>query len=219
MSTITTAAPSARMANTRTNGVCACAQLCATLHGAVLFVVQRAHDGWLAFDLAGTTTDTIGGEFEVTRGGPRFQDRIFALHADLGEVRAGRALAIPGGADAFAFGGDLLALVRRAREEGRPRLRLLRGATVLDARGAGRGALRLGPCVAATHALVFDTAPALLQLELGGLVESRAAAGALSGPILRPASCASAARARPTSRSDNAPGRGAAPDSARDRTR
>lgn len=221
MLTITKAAPVVRTASAiqadAAGGACACAHLYATHHGAVLFVVQRAFDGWLAFDLAGTTTDTIGGEFEVTRGGARFQDRIFALHANLGEVRAGRALAIAGGRDAFAFGGDLLALVRRTRAEGRPRLRLLRGATVLDARGAGRGQLQLGRGVSATHALVFDTAPALLPLAIGARVEPNL--GPAREPVLRPVSCANAARARPTSRSDSGPDRGAAQDNVRGRTR
>lgn len=203
-----------------------CARLHATSHGAVLFVVQRAYDGWLAFDLAGTTTDTIGGEFEVTRGGPRFTDRVFALHADLGEVRAGRALAIAGASDAFAFGGDLLALVRRARGESRPRLRLLRGATVLDGPRLRSGALRLGSGVLATHGLVFDTAPALLPLampraagapELSALSDARAVAQRVAQPVAQP--LADAPPARPTRRSDTPRDRAAARGSVPVRTR
>lgn len=147
----------------------AAAHLYAPWTGAVLFVVHRAADGWLAFDLAGPVTDSIeaggaiepsGARLEVTRGGTRHRDRIFALHADLAEVTAGRALAIasPRHGARFALGGDLARLVERARAELVPRLRLFRGLTVLRERDARRGER----VVAATHELVFETAAALV---------------------------------------------------------
>lgn len=135
------------------------AHLYAPWTGAVLFVVHRAADGWLAFDLAGPATDAIDGRMEVTRGGTRHRDRIFALHADLGEVTAGRALAVasPRHAACFALGGDLSALVDRARRELVPRLRLFRGLTVLRARDRGD----VEHALPATHELVFETPAAL----------------------------------------------------------
>lgn len=133
--------------------------------GAVLFVVQRACDGWIALDLAGRTTDEargpVGERFVVSRGGPAHADRFFALHDRIEEVAAGRALAVgaPRGAR-FAFGGDLVDLWRDARFLLAPRLRFFRGLTVLRA-----GDERLERGLAATAELVFDTPPALAPLE------------------------------------------------------
>lgn len=194
--------PRTRIADRRVR--LSCAHLYADGKGAVLFVVRRALDGWLAFDLAGAVTDLVG-PLEVVRGGARFADRVFALHADEGEVRAGRALGVDGGREPFAFGGDLFALVRAAEARMAPRLRLFRGATVLDSRAS------LGEHVTlpATHALVFETPSLVLAhaLEPGARVSDVSAATSrlASSASARGASRAAAhvssnSPARPTSR-------------------
>lgn len=133
------------------------AHLYAPLAGAVLFVVQRAADGWIALDLAGAATDAAregaGAPIVVARGGPAYSERIFALHDRLEEVVAGRALAIgdPHG-PRFAFGGDLLGLLAEARTTAFPRLRLFRGLTVLR-----DGDPRFARGLRATPELVFAT--------------------------------------------------------------
>jgi hypothetical protein len=127
--------------------------------GQVLFLVQRAADGWIALDLAGRTTDAVEARLVVTCGGPAHADRIFLLHDRLAEVAAGRALPVVGGARArYAFGGDLEELLADARETPQPRVRLFRGLSIVrDERAlAGRRS------VLATPELVFATPPAML---------------------------------------------------------
>ncbi|MBK7875640.1 MAG: hypothetical protein IPJ77_07805 [Planctomycetes bacterium] len=133
--------------------------------GPVLFVAQRARDGWIAFDLAGPTTDEArdpGGErLVVTAGGPEHADRIFAVHDRLDEVALGRALAVgePHGAR-FGFGGDFLELWRGARHELAPGLRFFRGLTVLRA-----GDARFERGAPASAALLFATPRELVRSE------------------------------------------------------
>ncbi len=133
--------------------------------GPVLFVVQRAKDGWIAFDLAGATTDDAcdpgGARFVVTCGGPAHADRIFSVHDRLDEVALGRALAVREERGVrFAFGGDLLELWRAARYVLAPGLRLFRGLTVLRA-----GDARLERGCAASAELVFATPPEAARSE------------------------------------------------------
>ncbi len=133
--------------------------------GAVLLVVQRARDGWIALDLAGRTTDEALGEdgerFVVTQGGASHADRIFALHDRLDEIAAGRALAVgTARGPRFAFGGDLFALWAAARRELAPNLRFFRGLTVLR-----ENAARLGRGLPAESELVFATPAGLVEVE------------------------------------------------------
>lgn len=133
--------------------------------GAVLLVVQRARDGWIALDLAGRTTDEALGEdgerFVVTQGGASHADRIFALHDRLDEIAAGRALAVgTARGPRYAFGGDLFALWAAARRELAPNLRFFRGLTVLR-----EAAARLGRGLPASAELVFATPAGLVEVE------------------------------------------------------
>ena len=129
----------------------------------VLFVVQRAFDGWIALDLAGPSTDAVrarcGATHVVTRGGAAHTGRIFTLHDRLDEVARGRALTIghPRG-PRFVFGGDLSHLLDPREHSAFPRLRLFRGLTVLRDHDP-----RLAHAIPATHELVFDTPPARIR--------------------------------------------------------
>lgn len=151
--------------------------------GAVLLVVQRARDGWIALDLAGRTTDEALGEdgerFVVTQGGASHADRIFALHDRLDEIAAGRALAVgTARGPRFAFGGDLFALWAAARRELAPNLRFFRGLTVLR-----EAAARLGRGLPASAELVFATPAGLVEVEFAraGSPRARAGRGARAG--------------------------------------
>jgi len=189
-----------------------CGHLYLASAGRVLFTVQRAFDGWLALDLAGAVTDAIDARLEVRHGGPRHPSRLFALHADLREAAAGRALAVRGPAADFAFGGDFLRILRRAQHEARPRLRLLRGLTVLDERSA-----EVLPGLPAEPELVFELPPVLLATALRERLSSRVQLAASGADAVQPRTPAASA-VQPTSRSGTRSRRGAAPDSARVRT-
>jgi hypothetical protein len=199
--------------------------------GQILFVVHRARDGWLALDLTGGGDECVEAPWtrralEIRRGGELYLDRVFSLHAlGVSSIRGAGALSVrcaqatsPRAAlsRAFGFGGDLARLLADPRADpsghGLGRLILFRGLTVLR---CARSELPAVPiAVRATPELVFDTPPALLGARLRALSASASRAPASSRPSRALATCS----ARPTSRSDSAPCRAAAPDSARGRT-
>ena len=139
--------------------------------GRALFLVHRAADGWLAFDLAGSVTERFvprGGSgrtgIDIVRGGDAFPDRILPLYALDRDPESFGGLRVPGpGGVRFGLGGDVEALVRVAVEsaerEGmlRPRLRFFRGLSAIRCRS--RAAPEGSILVRATPTLVFETMP------------------------------------------------------------
>jgi hypothetical protein len=192
--------------------------------GQVLFLVHRASDGWLALDLTGGGEECVEVPWtrralEIRRGGELYGDRVFSLHA-LGalSIRGAGALCVSGArgrrrramlSRAFGFGGDLVRLLAGQSGHRAGRLILFRGVTVI--RCARRELCAAAMAVRATPELVFDTPPSLLGARLRAIT-ARVSCAPASSP--RPARFSS----RPTSRSDNAPCRAAAPDNARGRT-